>query len=33
MFSKKTGQKIQESEQERFETGQIFLWLTKKKRN
>ena len=29
-FSKKTGQKIQESEQKRFDTGQIFLWSTKK---
>ena len=27
---KKTGQKLQESEQKRSETGQIFLWLTKK---
>ena len=30
-FSKKTGQKIQESEQKRSETGQIFFWSTKKK--
>ena len=29
-FSKKTGQKIQESEQKRSDTGQIFLWSTKK---
>ena len=29
-FSKKTGQKIQESDQKRSETGQIFFWLTKK---
>ena len=29
-FLKKTGQKIQESEQKRSETGQIFFWSTKK---
>ena len=29
-FSKKTGQKIQESKQKRSDTGQIFVWLTKK---
>ena len=28
-FLKKTGQKIQESEQKRSETGQIFFWSTK----
>ena len=32
-FLKKTGQKIQESEQKRSETGQIFFWSTKKMRN
>ena len=32
-FSKKTGQKIQESEQKRSDTGQIFVWSTKKMRN